>query len=144
MDKNIRELIKVRLEKAEEDIETAEELLSLKRYRAAVNRSYYALFSITTAVLLTKKLERSKHSGVEAAFNQYFIKSKIIEIEYGKIFDYVRKKREESDYTAKIMIERKTAEKIVQDSKKFIKRMKAYLKNIAAREKHSGVISKAF
>jgi uncharacterized protein (UPF0332 family) len=56
----------------------------------------------------------------------------------------VRKKREESDYTAKIMIERETAEKIVQDSKKFIKRMKAYLKNIAAREKHSGVISKAF
>jgi len=138
LDKNTRELVKVRLEKAEEDVETAEELLSLKRYRAAVNRSYYALFSITTAVLLTKKLERSKHSGVEAAFNQYFIKNKIIEIEYGKIFDYVRKKREEADYTAKIIIDKETAEKVVQDSKKFIKRMKIYLKNIAVREKHSG------
>ena len=131
MDENTKELIKVRLEKAEEDIETAEELLSLKRYRAAVNRAYYALFSLTTAVLLTKKLERTKHSGVEAAFNQYFIKSKIIEVEYGKIFDFVRKKREECDYTAKTTIDRETAEKIVKDSKKFLRRIKMYIKNIA-------------
>ncbi len=131
MDEKTRELIKVRLEKAEEDIETAKELLSLKRYRAVVNRAYYALFSITTAVLLTKKLERSKHSGVEAAFNHYFIRNNIIEVEYGKIFDYVRKKREECDYTAKISIDRETAEKIVKDSKKFIRRMKEYLRSIA-------------
>ena len=131
MDKNTRELIKVRLEKAEEDIKTAGELLSLKRYRAVVNRAYYALFGITTAALLTKKIERSKHSGIEAAFNQYFIKAGIVEVEYGKIFDYARKKREESDYTAKSIIDKETAEKIVRDSKKFIKRMKEYLKNIA-------------
>lgn len=109
MDKRIKELIKVRLEKAREDIDTAVELLSLKRYRAAVNRSYYALFSVTTAVLLTKRLERSKHSGVEAAFNQHFIKTGIIEIEYGKIFNYIRRKREESDYTVKVMIDKETA-----------------------------------
>jgi uncharacterized protein (UPF0332 family) len=99
LDERTRELVKVRIEKTEEDIDTAAELLSLKRYRAAVNRAYYAIFSVTTAVLLTKKLERSKHTGVEAAFNQYFIKPKIFDIEYGKIFDYIRKKREESDYT---------------------------------------------
>lgn len=50
----------------------------------------------------------------------------------------MRKKREEADYTAKIIIDKETAEKVVQDSKKFIKRMKIYLKNIAVREKHSG------
>ena len=71
MDEKTRELIKVRLEKAEEDINTADELLSLKRYRAVVNRAYYAL-------LLTKKLERSKHSGIESAFNQYFVKNNIL------------------------------------------------------------------
>ncbi len=130
MDEKIRELIKVRLEKAEEDIDTAVELLSFKRYRAAINRSYYALFNSTTAVLLTKKLERSKHAGVEAAFNQHFIKTRIFEIEYGKIFNYVRQKREESDYTAKVVIDKATAEKIVKDSKMFIRRMKKYIKDI--------------
>jgi len=131
LDEKTRELIKVRLEKAEEDIDTAVGLLSFKRYRAAVNRSYYALFSITTAVLLTKKLERSKHAGVEAAFNQHFIKTGILEIEYGKIFNYVRQKREESDYTAKVMIDKETAEKIVKDSKRFIRRMNKYLTTIS-------------
>ncbi len=131
MDENTRELIKVRLEKALEDIKTADELLLLKRYRAVVNRAYYAIFGITTAVLLTKKIERAKHSGVEGAFNQYFIKSGVIEVEYGKIFDYVRKKREESDYTAKSTIDKETAEKIARDSKRFIKRIKEYLKGIA-------------
>jgi uncharacterized protein (UPF0332 family) len=130
LDENTRELIKVRLEKAEEDIKTAGELLSLKRYRAVVNRAYYALFGITTAVLLTKKIERSKHSGVEAAFNQHFIKTGIIEVEYGRIFDYVRKKREECDYTAKSTIDRETAGKIARDSKRFIKRMREYLKTL--------------
>lgn len=130
MDQKTRELVKVRIEKAEEDLATAVELLSLHRYRAAVNRSYYALFSITTAVLLTKKLERSKHSGVEAAFNQYFIKTRTIDVEYGKIFDFVRKKREESDYTAKVTIDRDAAEKIVENSKKFLERMKDYLRGI--------------
>ena len=93
------------------------------------------MFGIATAVLITKKIERSKHSGVEAAFNQYFIKAGIIEVEYGKIFDYVRKKREECDYTAKSTIDKETAEKIVRDSKRFIKRIKEYLKNIAKKSK---------
>ena len=49
MDEKTRVLIEVRLDSAQEDIETAKELLDLGRYRAAVNRSYYAIFSVTTA-----------------------------------------------------------------------------------------------
>jgi uncharacterized protein (UPF0332 family) len=93
--------------------------------------SGWKLFSITTALLLTKKLERSKHAGVEAAFNQHFIKTGILEIEYGKIFNYVRQKREESDYTAKVMIDNETAEKIVKDSKRFIRRINKHLTAIS-------------
>jgi uncharacterized protein (UPF0332 family) len=91
-----------------------------------VNRAYYALFGVTTAMLLTKRIERSK----QAAFNQYFIKTRIIEIEYGKIFDYVRKKREEGDYTAKSTITAETAHRVVEDSKKFMKRIKGYLESL--------------
>ena len=127
MDEKTRTLIKVRLERAREDLDTAEELLSLNRYRASVNRAYYALFGITTALLLTKKVERSKHVGVEAAFNQYFIKTGIIEIEFGKIYDFIRKKREESDYASKAMIDKTTASNIVRDAKRFMERMEKYL-----------------
>jgi len=123
-------LINVRVESADEDLETAKELLKLNRYRAAVNRAYYAIFSTTNAVLLSKQIERSKHSGVEAAFIQNFIKTGIFGIEFGKMFNYIRKKREECDYSSRIKIDRETAEKIVEDAEKFIRRMKEYLKEV--------------
>ena len=74
MDEETRVLIDVRLDRSREDLETAKELVDLGRYRAAVNRAYYAIFGITTALLLTQRIERSKHTGVEAAFIQHFSK----------------------------------------------------------------------
>jgi uncharacterized protein (UPF0332 family) len=41
-------------------------------YVTAVNRAYYATFYSANALLSTKGLERSKHSGVIAAFRQHF------------------------------------------------------------------------
>jgi len=128
MEEETRVLIEVRLERGREDIETAKELLNLRRYRAAVNRSYYAILGVTNALLLTQKIERSKHSGIEAAFIQYFIKTGIFEKEYGRIFDYIRKKREESDYSAKTTIDTETAEGVVSDAQKFLTRLTEYLR----------------
>ncbi|HUU41596.1 MAG TPA: HEPN domain-containing protein [Desulfatiglandales bacterium] len=130
MEEATKILINVRVESSDEDLETAKELLKLNRHRAAVNRAYYAIFSTTNAVLLSKQIERSKHSGVEAAFIQNFIKTGIFRIEFGKMFNYIRKKREECDYSSRIEIDRETAEKIVEDAEKFIRRMKAYLKEV--------------
>lgn len=127
MDEETRVLIGIRLDRAREDIETAKELLNLERYRAAVNRAYYAIFGLTTALLLTQKVERSKHAGVESALIQYFIKPGTFETEYGRIFDYIRKKREESDYSARITIDNETAKKVVGDAEKFITRLIEYL-----------------
>jgi hypothetical protein len=132
MDEDTRILIKVRIESSNEDLATARELLDLKRYRAAVNRAYYAIFSITNAVLLTKKIERSKHAGVEAAFIQHFVKNGIFDNEYGRIFDFIRKKREESDYSAKIKIDEEIAKKAVNEAEKFIKELKQYLIKLSA------------
>jgi uncharacterized protein (UPF0332 family) len=128
MDEQTRVLIEVRLARAREDIETARELLNSGRYRAAVNRSYYAIFCVTTALLLTQRIERTKHAGVESAFIQNFIKKGIIEKEYGKIYDYIRKKREESDYSVRITIDKETAEKVVDDAGEFIVRLAEYLR----------------
>jgi len=128
MDEETRVLIEVRLDRSREDIETARELLHLGRYRAAVNRAYYAVFSITTALLLTKKIERSKHTGVESAFIQHFVKTGVIGTEYGRIFDYIRKKREESDYSARMAADDETAKRVVLDAEKFITRITEYFR----------------
>ena len=130
MEETTKILIDVRIESADEDLETAKELLNLRRYRAAVNRAYYAIFSTTNAVLLSKQIERSKHSGVEAAFIRNFINTGVFEVEFGKMFNFIRKKREECDYSSKVKIDKETAEKIVKDGDRFIRRMKQYLSEV--------------
>ena len=41
-------------------------------YGSGINRAYYAIFYSANALLLTRGISRSKHSGVIAAFRQYF------------------------------------------------------------------------
>ena len=57
-------LIKYRCQEAIEALEDAELLIDSKRYRSAANRLYYAAFYSVLAVLLTKRLQYSKHSAV--------------------------------------------------------------------------------
>ena len=50
MEGSVTDLSRYRLEKAAEDMETAEENLTAGRYRASINRSYYAVFHALRAV----------------------------------------------------------------------------------------------
>ena len=130
MDEDTRIIIAVRLEKAREDIATAHDLIALKRLRGAVNRAYYAIYHLATAVLLTQDIERSKHSGVQSAFGHYLVKPGLIEPEYGRILTSARKARETSDYADRIELDEETAHRIVADADRFVARMEEYLANM--------------
>ena len=128
-----RAYIRVRLDKARDDLDTARVLLRNKRFRATVNRAYYAIFQITSAALLWHDIERAKHSGVKAAFNEYLIKPGSIEVEYGKIFRDAREWREEQDYKDICRpIDAATAAQIVLDAERFVTRLETYLRGISA------------
>ena len=47
-----RAYIRVRLDKAHDDLDTAHSMLLVTRLRGAVNRAYYAIFHVTSAALL--------------------------------------------------------------------------------------------
>ncbi|MCX6383175.1 MAG: HEPN domain-containing protein, partial [Actinobacteria bacterium] len=76
-------VIKYRRERAKETLEEAEIMLDNNKLIAAVNRIYYAIFYEVIALLLTKGLSSSKHSGVRSLFNKEFVKPGIISEEYG-------------------------------------------------------------
>lgn len=134
MDEDTRAVIRVRLAKAQEDTETARELIELGRYRISATRSYYAIFTITTAVLLTKGLVRDKHAGVQSALGEHFVQTGQIEREFGRIFSVARKAREESDYADQVTFTREYAEKHLADADRFVARMERYLKDVGAIE----------
>jgi len=67
--KEIQEL----LEKARRSLAAAEVLVQQGYNDFATSRTYYAMFYATQALLLTRDVRRTKHSGVISAFNELFV-----------------------------------------------------------------------
>lgn len=130
-----RATIRVRLDKAHDDLDTARDLLKASRWRGAVNRAYYTIFHTASATLLWLDTERKKHSAVQGAFNQHLVKPGLIEAEYSRIYRQAREWREEQDYLDITRpLDEATATQIVQDAERFIARLERYLRGAGAIE----------
>ena len=68
--KEVREL----MDKAGRSLAAAELLLQQGYNDFAASRAYYAMFYAVQALLLTRNVRRTKHSGIIAAFNERFIR----------------------------------------------------------------------
>lgn len=98
MTEETKVLIQYRLERAREALEEAEILLKEGHANTFVNRLYYACFYAVSALLLVKGLYSAKHSGVRALFHQNFVKTGIVTIELGQLYDKLFHNRQKGDY----------------------------------------------
>ena len=98
MEGSVMDLSEYRLDKAKEDLETAEENLNTGKFRASVNRSYYAVFYALRAVTALDHFDSGKHSGIIAFFNQHYVKTGIFDKEISKMIDSCYRLREKADY----------------------------------------------
>jgi len=96
-------------------------------HATAVNRAYYAIFYAANALLATKGLERSKHSGVIAAFRQHFVKTGLIETEYSRFYGAAMDDRHEGDYEVESVLDYDKAERDLGWAERFIVRIEAAL-----------------
>jgi len=72
------------MEKAEKFLTTAEHALNIGDHDSCVSRSYYAMFFMGEAALLTKGLSASSHKGVISLFGEHFVKTGIFDREMGR------------------------------------------------------------
>ena len=70
------------LKKAARSIDVAARLLRDGEEDFAVGRAYYAMFYTAEALLGERDLRFSKHSGVHAAYGQYFAKTGLLDPKY--------------------------------------------------------------
>lgn len=73
MSLDVKTLCKYRLARAKEDLLAAENNHRAGFYKAAINRSYYAIFHSIRAVNILNDFDASKHSSVIAHFNQFYV-----------------------------------------------------------------------
>jgi uncharacterized protein (UPF0332 family) len=121
------ELSKHRLNKAVEDLSAAKELFKTEKYAQSINRSYYAIFHSTRALLAFDRYDSKKHSGVIHFFHQNYIAANKIENHYGKILSMAFNIRVRADYHDFFLASKEDAVKQLNNAEDFINRIKSYL-----------------
>lgn len=125
---NEKELSKYRLEKSKEDMKSAKVLLDCDMLKQSINRSYYAIFHATRALLALDKFDSKKHSGIISFFNRNYAATGRIEKEYSKILMEAQNIRNLSDYNDFYIASREEADTQLKNAQKFIEMIEEYLK----------------
>ena len=88
------------LGRAREALSDARLLADAGRLRACVNRLYFACFYAATALLISRGLTSSKHSGVRALLHQHVVRSGEVPRDLARSYDTLFDSRLEGDYQA--------------------------------------------
>lgn len=127
MDDKIKYLAKYRIEKAEDDLESAKLLLVNNFYSQSLNRSYYSIFHAVRSLLTFDKFDSKKHSGIIAYFNKNYVKTGKIGKELSAILMTAERIRTTSDYDDLFVASKDEAELQVENAEKFLYRIKEFL-----------------
>ena len=130
MDNKIVALSKYRLQKAQEDLYSSEILFNIERFSQSLNRSYYAMFHATRALLAYDKFDSKSHSGILAFFNQHYIKTGKIDIKFFAMLTLAQKLRTNSDYDDFYIASKEEAGLQLKNAQEFIEEKKNYISSI--------------
>lgn len=125
--KEIEMLSKYRLEQSKENLEEAEALFNINKFKGASNRAYYSIFHAIKAILALEQMDFKKHSSVIAYFNKEYISKEIFSRELGKRISEARFFREKSDYVDFYIVTKEecqtqidTARLMIEEAEKYI------------------------
>ena len=114
------ELAKYRIEKAKNTLMDAKKYIEDATSESTVNRIYYAMFYAVNALLITRGLASSKHSGIRALFNKEFVNRDLIERAFGKFYTDMYDRRQKGDYRDFVKFEKKDVEVWLETAEAFI------------------------
>ncbi|MBS1249313.1 MAG: hypothetical protein MAG431_00889 [Chloroflexi bacterium] len=116
----LQALIGYRLQRASESMEEARLMQNEDHWNTCANRLYYAAFYAVSALLVQGGHTASKHSGVKALFNQYYVKPGIVTKESGRLYNRLFDLRQEGDYIDFVFLEAETVEPLAGATAEFI------------------------
>ena len=123
----LRDLLQYRMEQAYETLLEAEILMDASALRGTMNRAYYAMFYAVLALLATKQLGTSKHSGAISLFDREYVKTGIFPREFSKALHLAFDQRQIHDYGEMIELDALTVEQAVANARVFVDQVQAYL-----------------
>ncbi|MBR1709623.1 MAG: HEPN domain-containing protein [Clostridia bacterium] len=129
-DERMRDLVRVRLEKAEELLEDAEGLLERESFCSANNRAFYASERAIKAVLASLGQDVASRNGIIRVFNQVFIHDRgdyFTQDDLRKL-QKIERIRNASDYDDFYLADKQECRDQVRKAREIVKKVEAYLK----------------
>jgi len=115
-----RSLARYRMDRARASFKDGLVLLREGSPNGAIGRFYYAAFHAARALLATKELDASRHTGVIRLFSQHFVKTGLVFPETAKVLSRSFEKRLDSEYEDYIQFTKKEAEAVRDEVQDFI------------------------
>ena len=111
------DLARYKLERAREEIDTAELLFHNERLKAANNRAYYSIYYSLTAVLCLEPIAFKRHKDTLGYFNKNYVHTGIFPEEIGRNISKAQKVRHASDYDEFYVASKEEAENQIRTAK---------------------------
>jgi uncharacterized protein (UPF0332 family) len=100
----------------------------------AASRAYYSLFYVASALLLSRGLSFSSHSGVIANFGREFAKPRILAPKFHNYLIDAQDRRNIGDYEIVYTVSDEQAKEMLEWAKEFIQTAETHLKGISGNE----------
>lgn len=125
-----KELSKHRLEQAKEELKDAKLLYSVKSYKSANNRAYYAIFHGMKAVLALEPIDFKKHKDVQSYFNKNYVKTEIFPRKIGSKIANASNIREDSDYDDEFIAKPEKTQEQIETAEELLELVEKYINNL--------------
>lgn len=111
-------------QRAIEELKAARVLHENGFYYKSVASAYYTIYHAAKAVLLLKGVVPQSHEGVERMFSLYYVKTKEVEVDIGKIIGRLMKLRQEAEYYPETTFSSEEALDAIKSAEKFVEKIK--------------------
>lgn len=120
--------VKALLNKAKRSQKAATNLFQDGDVDFAASRAYYSLFYTASALLLSKGLSFSSHSGVIANFGKEFARTKIVDPKFHNYLIESQDRRNIGDYEIVFLVTSEQTQEMLEWANEFIQAAEKYLK----------------
>jgi len=128
-EKERKDLVKYRLEKARNAFAEVPVLITNQFYGTAMNRLYYTCFYAATALLVSENHVTHTHSGAKTSLGLHFIKNNRLDKSFAKLYDQLFNLRQRGDYDDWIYINEEDNLPYIEPVKQFIKTIENLINN---------------
>lgn len=122
-------LISYRMQRAKESLRAAQIMYEKDMFSFAMNRIYYTMFYAVQAALILKDVSFSKHGQVKAYLNRELVKTGIIPVSLGRIYNKAFEYRQKFDYVDFAEPDQDLVESYLKEARVFLDAIEQYLQN---------------